>query len=268
MGADDAKPQRLMLAALAAATAGHFVIPLWPRTKVPALHGSRTCPGTGPCLDEHRGWEEQATTDPAQIHRWWATSPFNIAIATGRSGLVVLDLDTADGEVAPEPWTGARHGRDVLARIAAEAGQPMPDKTLTVLTPSGGLHCYFHAPADIELRSTAGRLGWRIDTRGAGGYIVAPGSVRHGRYRVIRRRAIAPLPDWLVQRLLPSQPPPAAMRSDLIPLDDRRKSQYLNAVLIRLGTATPGRRHHALLSAAYTLGRLGPVLKAGVGDLV
>src|SRR5688572_6505738 len=39
--------------------------------------------------------EERATTDPAQIIRWWTGAPYNIAIATGPSGLLVIDCDTS-----------------------------------------------------------------------------------------------------------------------------------------------------------------------------
>lgn len=111
---------RLGQAALAAAEAGHYVFPLHPRTKFPAVEK----------------WEQAATRDPEQIRQWWSARPYNLGIATGPSGLVVVDLDDAHGEPAPEPWTGATGGRDVLARLAAKAGQPVPAGTYTVSTPT------------------------------------------------------------------------------------------------------------------------------------
>ena len=59
-------------------------------------------------------------------------------------------------------------------------------------------------------------LGWLIDTRGHGGYVVAAGSTVAGRpYTVTRERPVAPLPPWLFQRLSPPsrspQPTPAAV---------------------------------------------------------
>nr|WP_229686773.1 bifunctional DNA primase/polymerase [Longimycelium tulufanense] len=95
--------------------------------------------------------------------------------------------------------------------MAAEAGQPVPDDTYTVATPSGGtrpgIHLYFQAPA-VELRNTVGKLGWRIDTRGVGGYVVAAGSVRpEGVYRVVRDAPVQLLPQWLVTALTPPCPP-------------------------------------------------------------
>jgi bifunctional DNA primase/polymerase-like protein len=73
-----------------------------------------------------------------------------------------------------------------LAILAEEAGQPLPGDTLTVRTPTGGLHLYA-VPAGVVLRSTAGErgngLGWKFDTRAWGGYVVAPGSTTpDGRY--------------------------------------------------------------------------------------
>lgn len=52
-------------------------------------------------------------------------------------------------------------------------------------TPSGGLHLYYAAPDGVQLHKTEGDrvrgLGWKIDTRAWGGYMVAPGSLIDGR---------------------------------------------------------------------------------------
>jgi hypothetical protein len=139
------------------------VLPLWPNTKVPAHHGRDDCAGTGPCEHGHAGWEQRATADPQQLRVWWHARPdLNVGIATGPSGLHVLDLDRAGGESAPERWQDARHGRDVLAMLAAEAGQPYPGDTFSVRTPRGGCHLYFRAPQVPRLRNTVGLVGWRI----------------------------------------------------------------------------------------------------------
>ena len=183
--------EQLTRVALDAAARGWHVFPLAVGAKRPALHGAARCPGTGACAEGHRGWEQRATTDPHRIRRAWAHAPYNVGIATGPSGLCVLDLDTAEpGEPVPERWArhGVRGGEDVLAVVAAEAEQDVPGDTLTVATPSGGLHLYFAAPHGVELRNTggdAGRgLGWKVDTRAGGGYVVAPGSVTGtGTYR-------------------------------------------------------------------------------------
>lgn len=240
---------RLGRAALAAAAAGHYVFPLQPRSKLPAV----------------KDWERVATRDPAQIAAWFSARPYNPAIACGPSGLVVVDLDDAHGEPAPEPWAGARHGRDVLAQLATRTGLPAEvalPRTYTVATPTGGMHRYYRAPAGLELRNSAGALGWRIDTRAHGGYIVAAGAARaEGLYRVVERAPIAPLPAWLAEALTP--PPPSA--APAIPVavgrtGGGRAQAYVAAIIERetaqVAAATVSNRHRTLLAAARTLGRL------------
>lgn len=259
---------RTGLAALAAARRGHRVLPLWPNTKVPAHHGRDDCPGTGQCEQGHAGWEQRATADPQQLRAWWHARPdLNVGIATGPSGLHVLDLDRAAGESAPERWQDARHGRDVLATLAAEAGQAYPGDTFSVRTPRGGYHLYFRAPQVPRLRNTVGLVGWRIDSRGHGGFVVAPGSAtRAGTYQVDNDRPIADLPGWLIPLLTPPAPltvtEPGATAAPDAPgravalADHRRRDKYLRTVTATVAAAQEGQRRHTLLRAAITLGRL------------
>ncbi|MGH3659719.1 MAG: bifunctional DNA primase/polymerase, partial [Micromonosporaceae bacterium] len=175
---------RLAKAAHWHAARGLAVFPLAAGAKVPAIED----------------WQHAATTDPDQITKWWHEAPYNIGVATGTSGLLVIDLDRPKpGETPPEPWNtrGATCGRDVLDQLANQAGHRLP-RTWTVTTASGGQHLYFRQPDAPRLGNTADRLGWKIDTRGHGGYVVAAGSVIGGqRYRadVIRRPAV--LPNWI-----------------------------------------------------------------------
>ncbi|MCA1196277.1 bifunctional DNA primase/polymerase, partial [Saccharopolyspora sp. 6V] len=207
-------------------------------------------------------WEQRPTTDEAQIHAWWPdNSRKNIGIACGPSRLLVLDLDDAKGAPAPARWAGARDGADVLARLAHEAGEPFPAETYTVATPHGQ-HLYFHAPREPVLRCSTGRLGWRIDTRGEGGFVVAPGSIRpDGSYRVQRDGPIAALPRWLHDALAP-----AARSGAPAPVEPARMSRYVAAALTAecdaVAAAVPGTRHTTLLHAAISLGTL-----AGAGAL-
>lgn len=145
--------------------------------------------------------------------------PWNVAVSTGSSGLLVIDLDAGRGASAPPQWAGAHGGYDVLERLAAAAGEPPPSDTYTVATP-GGLHLYFRQPSGVRLRNTQGALGWRIDTRGHGGYVIAAGSVRpEGLYRVAKRSPVAELPDWLITVLTPppAPTPPAQHRTSKTP---------------------------------------------------
>jgi hypothetical protein len=200
-----------------------------------------------------------ATTDAEQITRWWREAPYNIGVATGPSGLLVIDLDQPkDGETVPEPWNsrGVSCGRDVLDQLAANAGHVLP-RTWTVSTPSRGQHLYYRQPDGTELGNTAGRLGWKIDTRGNGGYVVGAGSVVHGRrYRadVIRRPAI--LPDWITAALTPS----ACSDIPSSTPDPRNTSAYARAALVgeidKVLAATQGHRNDTLNRAAFALGQL------------
>lgn len=235
---------RLLDAALHAA--GHdalHVFPVVPRGKTPGI----------------RDWEQHATRDRQQITQWWDRRPWNIGAAVGRSNIVVLDLDTARGDSPPEEFAGATSGHDVLRMLAGRAGEPVPLDTYTVTTPTGGAHLYYQARGGLPFRNTAGVLGWKIDTRASGGYVVAAGSIRdEGLYRVTRARQIAALPTWIARALTPSPEP--ARTSRPLALNARRAGAYVQAIIehetAAVADAPIGTRHHARLKAARTLGRL------------
>ncbi len=248
--------------ALNAADRGWFVFPLVRGGKRPALHGADDCPGTGPCAAGHAGWEQRATRDPEVIRGCWNTRGFNIGVATGPSGLVVVDLDTPKpGVVAPENWRlpGVVTGEDVLAVLCDQAGQPLPYDTHTVTTPTGGRHLYFQAPAGQPLRNTSGKLGWLIDTRAHGGYVVAAGSATpNGPYRTVNDVPPAPLPEWLHTALIPAPLPP--QKPVTVDLGTGRRGAYLQAAIDRsvaaVHDAPAGQRNRVLYGAAVALGQL------------
>lgn len=184
-------PSALLSAALAAAARGWPVIPLRPGRKYPALHGEDACPGTGDCAGGHRKFEQRATTDPERIRRCWAAGPYNVGIATGPAGLLVVDLDT----LKPKDKKGTPDGVASFLALCERAGQAVPT-TRTIRTPSGGRHLYFTAPAGVRLGSSKGTLAPKIDTRAWGGQVVAPGSVtREGPYAVLDDAPVANLPE-------------------------------------------------------------------------
>lgn len=233
---------RLRDAALDAAASGLYVFPCIPHGKIPAI----------------ADWERRATRDQRQIASWWKR-PFNIGAAIGRSNLLVIDLDVARDEDPPPQFAGATGGRDVLAMLAARAGHPAPFATRTVSTPSGGSHLYYRAPARRRLRNTSGALGFKIDTRSCGGFVVAAGSVgREGRYRVTNPAPAADLPAWLANALIP--PPPVLRQASTRTLRPGHATVYLTAIIDRetadLANAAVGTRHRSRLVAARTLGRL------------
>ncbi len=247
---------------MAYAERGWHVFPLRPGGKQPALHGQDRCARSGPCRNGHQGWEQRATTDPGRIRECWRHGPFNVGIACGRSGLVVIDLDTPKGGAAPPPeWAKRRicDGAGVLAYLCERHGQPWPFVTFAVATPSGGTHLYFTVPPGLRLRNTAGRLGWCIDTRAAGGYVVAPGSIIAGRpYVTVTSIPPAPLPGWLATRL--AEPPVSCPAGPLFARGVAHPGRYARAVLDRecrrVAEARHGRRNDTLNRAAFALGQL------------
>ncbi len=247
-------PRNLLHEAIAAAARGWPVHPLRPYTKRPTL----------------RDWERRASTDTDQLARWWTLQPAaNIGIACGPAGLVVLDLDTGHGQTPPAPWAerGAAGGADVLALLATDGGRTVPAGTYTVATPSGR-HLYFAAPPGIRLANTAGRLGWRIDSRAAGGYVVAAGSVlRVGRhqvaYRVLHDVPVATLPAWITAALTRADNP----TTHATHARPWHQHAYVRAALTgeaqAVAEARPGTRNQTLFRAAAKLGEL---LGAGLLD--
>ncbi|MDN3293514.1 bifunctional DNA primase/polymerase [Streptomyces ficellus] len=242
----------LLRAALDAAERGWHVFPLRPGSKRPALHGEERCPRTGECASGHRKWEERATTDPARIHRAWCGRPFNVGIATGPSGLLVIDLDMPKNNSSSDTPSGVT----TFKALCERAGQRVPT-TRTVRTASGGMHLYFTAPPGVRLTNTAGTLAPLVDTRAGGGYVVAPGSITPGgSYVVVDDRPVAPLPGWLCEAL---QGPRRTPQPGPVPLATSA-SRYAAAALRNetqaVATAADGTRNHTLLRAARALGRL------------
>ncbi|MFG2303489.1 bifunctional DNA primase/polymerase [Actinacidiphila glaucinigra] len=243
----------LLNAALDAAGRGWPVFPLHAGRKTPALHGERHCPHTGDCAAGHRKWEQRATTDPDRIRAAWSQRPFNVGIATGPAGLLVVDLDT----LKPTDTKGTPDGVTAFAALCERAGQAVPT-TRTVRTASGGRHLYFTAPTGARLHSTAGRLAKKIDTRGWGGYVVAPGSkTPHGPYTVENDAPVAELPEWLHDALTAHQEPTAAA---IRPAPVRNATRCAAVALERESADVAarrdvGQRNEELLRAVIRVGR-------------
>ncbi|MFI2298385.1 bifunctional DNA primase/polymerase [Actinacidiphila glaucinigra] len=241
----------LMNAALDAAKRGWEVVPLRPGTKRPALHGEATCPSTGPCATGHRKWEQRATTDPQRIRATWSQGPFNVGIATGPSGLLVVDLDVPKDNGNADAPNGAATFRALCER----AGRTVPD-TYRTRTASGGEHLYFTTPPGIHLTNTAGTIGPLVDTRAWGGYVVAAGSETYaGRYEAVGDPVAIPLPRWL-QSILQPAPKPAQAPSVAVAGQSRRYADIaLTNETRNVATAQHGSREAALFRAARAVGR-------------
>jgi hypothetical protein len=242
----EADRQALSRAAHWHADHGMAVFPLVPGCKVPAVR---------------KDWEHRATTDHLTIARTWRRAPYNIGVAAGPSGLLVVDLDQPKSprDEAPEPWRerGAASGADVLALVAGDRAGSLPP-TYTVTTPSGGQHLYYRQPAAEQLGNSAGRIGWKIDTRGHGGYVVGAGSITvDGRYLAADIIAPQPLPSWIINAL---DRPIAVAEAAQRPAGLRNSDAYTLAALTRelekVLAAVPGHRNDTLNRAAFALGQM------------
>lgn len=125
-----------------------------------------------------------ATTDEATIRAWWERNPdYNPAIWT--KGHTVIDVDVKEGK----PGLASLFDLDI------------DTDTLTVRTPSGGFHHFYHGESP---RSTAGTaLGSGLDTRSANGYVLAGGATDAAGtpYSVIRNGKVLDLPPAVFARL-------------------------------------------------------------------
>jgi hypothetical protein len=162
----------LLTAALEYAARGWSVFPLHTPVSGGCSCRNTKCNSVGKHPRTKNGLLD-ATTNEAQILRWWSQWPdANIAIRTGGdSGLLVIDVDNKNG----------KHGDENLAAIAAPfGGMPV---TLTATTGSGK-HLFFKHPGGV-VRSSTSKLAEGVDVRGDGGYVVAAPSLHANgkRYR-------------------------------------------------------------------------------------
>jgi hypothetical protein len=239
--------------ALAAAAHGLPVIPL-SRSKLPAIRSAHRDDPTPPAVCHGECGRlghgvHDATADPAKVRELFDAAPWatGYGVACGRSPhhLIGLDLDRK----------GAVDGIRELLLLAAAHDFRIPP-TRTVLTPSGGRHLWLSGPGDTVVPNSVRRIAPGIDVRGAGGYVVGPGSRgRAGRYRWAPGTAWlppAPVPPPLLRLVLP--PPAPARRAH--PRQAQRQAQRAagrtaSAALVGFVLASvPGERNERLFWAA------------------
>lgn len=131
--------------ALYYASLGWHVFPLIPGTKIPGCeHGS-----------------SEATTDTAQIERWWTASPQSgIGMRPALSGLYVLDMDPRNGGEASFEAIQAEHGL-LISPLMAQSGR------------GSGFHMYFRAQPETRY---LGQPGKGLDGK-HNGFVVLPPSI-------------------------------------------------------------------------------------------
>lgn len=178
----------LATAALDYAEAGLYVFPL------------RVYPAKDPNkkrIQPIAAWPEASSNDPATVRDWfcpggqWADA--SVAIDCGRSGLVVVDLDTGvdkDGVRKDGAAEWARLVEDQEVRATWESR-----------TPSGGRHLFYRGDPDAPVRNSTSALAPGIDVRALGGFVIAAPSTDHrGRYAWGGEGP----PDWSALPTVPS----------------------------------------------------------------
>ncbi|NJL26453.1 MAG: DNA primase [Thermoanaerobaculia bacterium] len=202
--------------ALAYAKQGWAVHPLQSRGKKP--------------LTEHG--VKEASTDENIVCAWWRRWPAaNIGVAVPR-GYVVLDVDSDEA----------------LFRLKAEDRElPATARGRT----AKGFHYWYRTKQSVQNR--VGLLPG-IDVRAPGGYVVVPPSIHPtgAAYKwlvLLKRDAIAPAPEWLLQLLSETRPP-----------GGRMAESWEDAIA---QPVPPGRRNQALTELAGLLFRRLP---AGVAN--
>lgn len=234
---------------------GWFVFPIQPGRKwPPAWHREERCPGRGPCSAGHVVPEALSTVDPEVIERVWAREAYNVAVYPGKSGLHAVDCDVRkyNEPAGPDGW-------DELQALAARLGAPLPD-TWTTTTPSTGRQLWYATPPGCHLPSTVKHIAGHVDTRGWGGYALAPGSVRDdGAYELFDDTSPVELPGWLVQASLKTLSTAASGRQEK-PV--AAPSAYVASAMraetdrVRAEPSERSQRNKVLSTAAYALGQL------------
>lgn len=279
---DDAPP--LLTAALGYAARGWPVFPCNPKNKQPLLAAKKD--GDNKPI-RGTGGVSAASTDPEQITAWWKRWPQAlIGLATGHPTkgtergpdhpglrLFVLDFDPREDPETGEVWTLERLKRETEEQL----GCALPI-SLSILTPSDGVHLYLLQGDDGPSITNRGNLPDHVDVRGLGGYVIAPPSVMSDgrRYRWHRREpigGIALAPDRLLEVLRdrggrpghqPSQPSPARpsrpiARATNPNVDDAVRKYALAALdgeLQAVRSAASGKRNAQLNESALKIAAL------------
>jgi hypothetical protein len=182
-------------AAVAYAERGWWVFPAPPDGR---KQGLRSAKDNGVNWGSVRTVEEvRAVFGVEYLRKRFRLSRCNVGICTGaESGIVVLDVDTKAG-----------HDRDGLASLRAlEERYGRLPRTLTAITPSGGLQMFYQHPGDVYIPGSASEIGDGIDVKADGGMVIAPPSWRNGRgyyqWNEQRGNKIAAMPGWLIAPLV------------------------------------------------------------------
>jgi putative DNA primase/helicase len=155
------------------------------------------------------GGFKNATIDAAKIIEWWTRWPdAQVGLPTGEvNHLFVVDVDGEEGE-----------------RAAQDLRLP---ETFTVQTRPGRYQLWYEQPKGTRSRCTTSVIAPEVDTRGDGGYVVAPPSIHHltGKpYKVLKNLPWASAPIELLEPQKSSALRQSATDSDSIPRGRRHQT--------------------------------------------
>ncbi|MBZ9888105.1 AAA family ATPase [Mesorhizobium sp. BR1-1-3] len=165
----------------------------------------------------------------------------------------VLDLDTHDGN----------DGHVWLAAMEKKHGA-LPD-TARAATANGGTHIFFSHVDGVRNRAA---IAPGVDTRGDGGYVLAPGSaMADGRaYKWLNHDghglpAFAEAPQWLLDMVVNKHAEPEAPRTEYVyrpveEINERYIGRAIEDECAKVASAAVGNRGQQLYSSACALGEL------------
>ena len=222
-------------AALEYARMGWYVLPCREKPGEPYIRNKETIIPEEKTPYTPQGLND-ATLDEDQIKSWWTGHPDAlIGINAGKSGLFVIDIDKkhVNGLDTYSTWD-----------INDTAG-------LQSHTPSGGMHIIFSGTGKSSTNRVTG-----IDTRGEGGYFIAPPSkILEGKYTGEYRRfgdwSKPPgiIPDGLMKRLFPENTTEYVRGSSTTAIGMKKKLSRTSLDFLVNG-AMPGERNTMLFKVA------------------
>ena len=173
---------------------GWYIFPLCPKDKKPLTP---------------RGFKD-SSNDPTQINKWLEKWPdANWGLDCEKTHLVIFDLDTKNGTDGVWNW------RELCGKLGISH-----NSTVVALTPTGGQHIYYKAPADFKPSNSTKNLPEGIDVRSKG-YVVLPGSIHpNGKPYTWELSsgpddtAIAPLPEPLIKMLVQKTKPDTKQKNE------------------------------------------------------
>jgi replicative DNA helicase len=217
--------------ALSYARRGWYVFPCREKPGEPFIRNGETITPAEKTPYVGKGLND-ATRDEDQIKAWWLKWPdAMIGVNAGKSGLFVIDIDKKhiDGLDTFTKWN-----------INDSAG-------LHSMTPSGGMHIVFTGTGKSNTNAKTG-----IDTRGEGGYFIAPPSrIKTGEYPGEYKwfddwsRTPGIVPDGLMAKLFPDKTV-EYVKGNFTPPDGEKK-QLSRATLNFLASGAPKGARNATL---------------------